>query len=239
MNYAALITALSMGVLGSFHCIGMCGAIAFSLPLKEDTWWSKLWGGFLYNLGRVSTYAILGALLGLLGKGISFAGFQQGLSIFLGVFILIILLFPKYVQLQKNKNAQLAQFQLWTRTQMGRLFKTNSSSALYGIGLLNGLLPCGLVYAALVGAIATGQVIGGGLYMLFFGLGTLPIMILASQFRSFISINIRNKMRQVVPFFVGAMAILFIIRGLNLGIPYISPILQSQVTSWILPANCH
>lgn len=239
MNWAALLTAFSVGILGSFHCIGMCGAIAFSLPLKEQNWYSKLWGGLLYNLGRISIYSLLGALLGLLGQGVSFAGFQQSLSIFLGIFILMVLLFPKYVQGQKNNNSTLAQLQLWVRTQMGRLFKNNSSWALYCIGLLNGLLPCGLVYAALAGAIATGQTLGGAFYMLFFGLGTLPMMILASQFRSFISINIRNKMRQIVPFFIGTMAVLFIIRGLNLGIPYLSPILQSHVTSWILPANCH
>lgn len=239
MNIAALLTAFSIGILGSFHCIGMCGAIAFSLPLKEQNWYSKLWGGLLYNLGRISIYSLLGALLGLLGQGFSFAGFQQGLSIFLGVFILVVLLFPKFVQFQKNKHSVLAQLQLWVRNQMGLLFKNNSSFALYGIGLLNGLLPCGLVYAALAGAIATGQVLEGALYMFFFGAGTLPMMILASQFRGFISLNVRNRMRQIVPFFVGAMAILFIIRGLNLGIPYLSPILQSQVTSWILPANCH
>lgn len=235
----ALITAFSVGLLGSFHCIGMCGAIAFSLPLQEQNWYSKLWGGFIYNIGRISTYGILGFILGLLGKGFSFAGFQQGLSIFLGVFILIVLLFPKYIQLQKNKSSFLAQLQLWVRQKMGLLFRTNSIKALYGIGLLNGLLPCGLVYAALAGAIATGQGLMGALYMICFGFGTLPIMVLASQFRGFISINVRNKMRQIVPFFVGFVAVLFIIRGLNLGIPYLSPILQSKATSWILPANCH
>lgn len=235
----ALITAFSVGLLGSFHCIGMCGAIAFSLPLQEQNWYSKLWGGFIYNIGRISTYGILGFILGLLGKGFSFAGFQQGLSIFLGVFILIVLLFPKYIQLQKNKSSFLAQLQLWVRQKMGLLFRTNSIKALYGIGLLNGLLPCGLVYAALAGAIATGQGWMGALYMICFGFGTLPIMVLASQFRGFISMNVRNKMRQIVPFFVGFVAVLFIIRGLNLGIPYLSPILQSKATSWILPANCH
>jgi len=235
----ALITAFSVGLLGSFHCIGMCGAIAFSLPLQEQNWYSKLWGGFIYNIGRISTYGILGFILGLLGKGFSFAGFQQGLSIFLGVFILIVLLFPKYIQLQKNKSSFLAQLQLWVRQKMGLLFRTNSIKALYGIGLLNGLLPCGLVYAALAGAIATGQGLMGALYMICFGFGTLPIMVLASQFRGFISMNVRNKMRQIVPFFVGFVAVLFIIRGLNLGIPYLSPILQSKATSWILPANCH
>lgn len=235
----ALITAFSVGLLGSFHCIGMCGAIAFSLPLQEQNWYSKLWGGLVYNLGRVSTYGVLGFILGLLGKGFSFAGFQQGLSIFLGVFILVILFFPKYIQLQKNKSTTLAQAQLWVRQKMGLLFKNNSTKALYGIGLLNGLLPCGLVYAGLAGAIATGQGSMGALYMICFGLGTLPIMVLASQFRGLISMNVRNRMRQIVPFFMGLMAVLFIIRGLNLGIPYLSPILQSKATSWILPANCH
>jgi sulfite exporter TauE/SafE len=235
----ALITAFSVGLLGSFHCIGMCGAIAFSLPLQEQNWYSKLWGGLVYNLGRISTYGVLGFILGLLGKGFSLAGFQQSLSIFLGVFILIVILFPKYIQLQKNKSSLLAQLQLWVRQKMGLLFKNNSTKALYGIGLLNGLLPCGLVYAGLAGAIGTGQGWIGALYMISFGLGTLPIMILASQFRGFISINVRNRMRQVVPFFMGLMAVLFIIRGLNLGIPYLSPILQSKATSWILPANCH
>lgn len=235
----ALITAFSVGILGSFHCIGMCGAIAFSLPLQEQNWYSKLWGGLVYNLGRISTYGILGFLLGLLGRGFSFAGFQQSLSIFLGILILTVLLFPKYIQLQKNKSSLLAELQLWVRQKMGLLFRNNSSKALYGIGLLNGLLPCGLVYAGLAGAIATGTGSMGALYMISFGLGTLPIMILASQFRGFISINVRNRMRQIVPFFVGFIAVLFIIRGLNLGIPYLSPILQSKVTSWIMPANCH
>lgn len=237
MSTAAIITALSVGLLGSFHCIGMCGAIAFSLPLKEQNWHSKLWGGLSYNAGRISMYGLIGGVFGLLGQGISIAGFQQGLSIFLGVVILSILLFPKFLQAQKNES--LAPFQFWVRRQMAALFQNNAAYALFGIGLLNGLLPCGLVYAGVAGAIATGDGLSGVLYMMLFGIGTLPMMLLASQFRGFISINIRNKMRQTVPIFVGMMAVLFIIRGLNLGIPYLSPVLQQEVVGWVLPMNCH
>lgn len=239
MTSAAIITALSIGLLGSFHCIGMCGAIAFSLPLKEDTWQSKLWGGLSYNFGRILVYGLIGSIFGLLGHSFSLAGFQQGLSVFLGVVILVALFFPKLIQQQKEKSSLFAQFQLWVRTQMGLLFKNNSSFALLGIGMLNGLLPCGLVYVALAGATATGLFWGGFFYMMLFGLGTIPMMLLASQFRGFISLSVRNKMRQAVPVFVGVMAVLFIIRGLNLGIPYLSPMLQHSATSWILPANCH
>lgn len=239
MTQAAIISAFTIGVLGSFHCIGMCGAIAFSLPLKEDNSWSRLLGGMLYNIGRITTYGILGAVFGILGQNLSLAGFQQGLSIALGILLLVALFFPKFLQKIKDNNSRFAQFQLWVRNQMGRLFKSGAVSALFGIGFLNGLLPCGLVYVAIAGAIATGNGLWGMFYMILFGLGTMPMMLLVSQFRSLISVSIRNKMRQVVPVFVGVMAVLFIIRGLNLGIPYLSPILQQEATSWILPPNCH
>ena len=78
----ALMTAFSVGLLGSFHCIGMCGAIAFSLPLQEQNWYSKLWGGLVYNLGRISTYGVLGFILGLLGKGFSLGRFSTKLVYF-------------------------------------------------------------------------------------------------------------------------------------------------------------
>lgn len=234
-----MIAAFSVGILGSFHCIGMCGAIALALPIKETTWMSQLGGGAIYNLGRITTYGILGGLLGLIGRGLSLAGFQQGLSIGLGVLLLVFLLFPKWIQKNQHRYSWLAERQLWVKAKMGKLFQSNTHTALFAIGLLNGLLPCGLVYVALAGAMATGQVGGGALYMVFFGLGTAPMMLLASQFRSLISMKIRNRMRKMVPVFVGAMAILFIMRGLNLGIPYVSPVLQHRITAWILPANCH
>ncbi len=239
MQTSAIIAAFSVGLLGSFHCVGMCGAIAFSLPLKEQNWLTRLWGGVLYNLGRISTYGFIGAFFGLLGQGFSLAGFQRAVSIFLGVALLFALLFPKLIQRQKEKSNRFAAFQFWLRSRMGLLFKTQSNFALIGIGMLNGLLPCGLVYVAVAGALATANIWTGVAYMLFFGLGTIPMMLLASQFRGFISLRIRNNIRKALPFFVAIMAILFILRGLNLGIPYVSPILQDRITSWMMPANCH
>lgn len=241
MNLSLIIAAFSIGLLGSFHCIGMCGAIALSLPIKEGNSIHQIWGGLCYNLGRVITYALLGLILGLVGRGISLAGFQQFLSILIGISLIGYLVAPQLIKkiLSNTPSSHWAQMQLKIRNTMGRLFQNPSLFALLGIGMLNGLLPCGLVYVAIAGALATGHELGGAIYMASFGLGTLPLMLLATQFRGIISISIRNKMRKAVPIFVGIMGVLFIIRGLSLGIPYFSPILEHQITSWMMPANCH
>jgi sulfite exporter TauE/SafE len=241
MNTSLLIAAFSVGIIGSFHCIGMCGAIALSLPIANDRPLARFGGGLLYNLGRLTTYGFLGLLLGIVGRGVSLAGFQQTLSIVIGISLIIYLIAPHLLKktTSKNPSSWWSRTQLSIRNQMGKLFKNSSPIALFGIGILNGLLPCGLVYVAMAGAIATGYGLGGAIYMISFGVGTLPLMLLATQFRGLISISVRNKMRQAAPIFVGIMGILFIVRGLSLGIPYLSPILEHQITSWMMPANCH
>jgi sulfite exporter TauE/SafE len=95
------------------------------------------------------------------------------------------------------------------------------------IGILNGFLPCGLVYVALAGAIASGDAISGAAVMILFGLGTIPAMFAASVFGKFINIGIRTKLRKAVPALAILLAAVFILRGLNLGIPYLSPRLNA------------
>ncbi len=220
---AFLIVALSLGFLGSFHCVGMCGPIALALPLGKSSWGRKFSGVLLYNVGRALTYGVFGLLFGLLGKGFVIGGYQQWLSIGLGVLILVGLLLPSRLTSSVGLFRFAAHVVQRLKSSIGKLFTNGSMASLFTIGLLNGFLPCGLVYMGIAGAIATGDAFKGSMFMMAFGLGTLPAMLAVSVAAGSISLAWRNKIRKAVPVFVGAMALVLILRGMNLGIPYISP----------------
>ena len=218
-----LITALTLGFLGSLHCIGMCGPIALALPVVNNTRFSRVSGILLYNLGRVLTYGSLGLLFGFLGRSFVIAGYQQALSVSLGVIILAIIIIPnRYLQKVPLVN-RFFQPVAKIKQALTGLFKTRTYNSLFTIGVLNGLLPCGLVYTAVAGAIAMAEPVKGSLFMMFFGLGTLPAMLGLTLAGQKISMRLRNSFKKTVPVFVALMAVLLILRGLNLGIPYVSP----------------
>lgn len=216
-------TGFLIGFLGSFHCVGMCGPIALALPIGNNSNFQLIIGRILYNIGRSVTYAIFGAVFGLFGKGIELAGLQMYASIALGVSILLYYLFPsKY----KGKLALTKPYQIasdFVKRGFVRLTKTGSPQALFVFGIINGFLPCGFVYVALAGAITTGGALSGALYMLLFGLGTAPIMFATSLVGKFLSAKLKQKMNKLIPLFAIVLAIIFILRGLSLGIPYLSP----------------
>jgi len=217
------LTAFTIGLIGSFHCIGMCGPIAFALPIKKNTPFYRILSGIIYNGGRISTYILFGVLFGTLGQGISTASTQQAISISLGVvFILSVVLSKSFIN-KINPTSNIGFFISKVKTGLSKLLSSSSTPNLILIGLLNGLLPCGLVYAAIGGSIATGNTLQGALYMLAFGLGTLPMMFTAVLISNFITIGFRNKIKKLIPIFVILLGCLFIVRGLNLNIPYLSP----------------
>ena len=224
-----ILTAFLVGFFGSFHCIGMCGPIAVALPVPKSSNISFFTGRILYNIGRVVTYSFLGALFGLLGSRIALAGAQQIVSIILGVLIIIAVLLP-----QKYKNF-FAQHRITQKlaqplkSNINLLFKKGTFSALFFIGILNGFLPCGFVYIGLAGSIASGNAISGALVMILFGFGTVPVMFAASVFGKYINVGIRTKLRKAIPAFAILLATIFILRGMNLGIPYLSPKLSNQI----------
>ena len=233
-----ILSAFVIGFLGSFHCIGMCGPIAIALPVPNSGNISFFTGRILYNLGRVVTYSFMGAVFGLIGERLFIVGFQQGVSIGLGVIIIISVLLPaKY----KNKVIQFPAIQKVSqplKKNIGILFSKGTISSLFLIGILNGFLPCGFVYIGLAGSIASGNAISGAAVMILFGLGTVPAMFAASVFGKFINLGVRNKIKKAVPVFAILLAAVFIIRGMNLGIPYLSPKLNYSVQN-VDELECH
>lgn len=221
MLVSQFIIGLGIGIAGSFHCVGMCGPLALSLPLNTNSNLLRTILITLYNLGRTFTYFLLGLLFGSIGNTFSLVGYQQLISIVIGVVILLLLIFGKILE----PNTKLfSGFYNYVKRILGKLLTSDKNMFSYFlIGMVNGLLPCGLVYLAIASAVATGSVLGGGVLMLGFGLGTVPMLFILMLAGRYISLAIRQKMRQLVPVFVGLMAFLMILRGLNLGIPYISP----------------
>ena len=218
-----LWTALILGLAGSFHCIGMCGPIAFVLPVDRSSKTKISFQIFLYHFGRLISYSIIGVLFGFIGKGLYLAGFQQRLSILMGVIMIAIVIVPASVFNKFNITKPLYNIIGKVKQQLGLYLNKKSSKSIFLIGFFNGFLPCGLVYMALLGSISTGNVVNGLLYMTIFGLGTIPLMTSAVILGNFVNLSLRNKIQKAIPVFVVIIGLLFILRGLGLGIPYISP----------------
>jgi len=217
-----------MGTVGSLHCIGMCGPLAMALPMGNRSTGSRLSGGMLYNLGRVLTYTWLGLVLGLPGGFLITPEIQSTVSIGFGAAILVYLILPSSIKKSLTQKSLFQGFFLSLRTQLGKLLSTPTNSSLFGIGMLNGLLPCGMIYIALTSSFLTGSVVNGGLFMAAFGLGTIPAMLSVVFLGSFLSQQVRMHLHKTIPIFLACMAALLVLRGLNLGIPYISPALPQE-----------
>lgn len=223
-----IIAAISLGFLGSFHCIGMCGPIALALPVHHYSPVKKSLGIFLYNAGRIATYAVIGLLFGLLGQSFFMGSFQQTLSIGIGILLLVSVWFTRLSHFNRPAIGFLYRFVNSVKLRLGMLFHRKGLRFLFLIGLLNGLLPCGLVYLGIAGSITSGNYLKGAEFMLCFGLGTMPVMYSVSFLGQFITMKNRNRIRRAMPFVVTAMALMLIVRGLNLGIPYLSPAFEKN-----------
>jgi sulfite exporter TauE/SafE len=225
-----LWTAFMLGLVGSLHCAGMCGPLALALPQGAQRAGTFLAGRVAYNLGRIITYCGLGLMFGLLGKTLLLAGVQRGLSIGLGVALLVGLFASRKIALWRPVTALVDR----VKRAMGFLLRRRTADALLALGLLNGLLPCGLVYVACAAAITTGGLLHGALYMLAFGLGTVPMMLAISLSGKLVPFQLRLKLLRAVPIAVFLVASLLILRGMELGIPFVSPVLAGES-----PGCCH
>lgn len=233
-------TGFIVGLFGSLHCVGMCGLIAVALPIFGESKLNIILGRLLYNFGRIFTYSIMGLLFGLLGNRVVLFGLQQNVSIFIGFIILLYVITPRKI---RAKFSELSIYKLVTtfiKNNFSKLISKRTNKSLFIIGLLNGILPCGFVYVGIAGAISTGDALNGAFYMALFGLGTTPIMFATSLIGKILNFNLRSKINKLIPAFTTLLAILFILRGLNLGIPYISPHFEYPTANQIKNVDsCH
>ncbi len=218
-----LLSAIILGLMGSLHCVGMCGPIAFMLPVDKNNNLKKFLQVFMYHFGRLIAYGIMGLLFGLLGKGFYVFGMQQKLSIFIGALMIIIVFIPHMSFSKYNFSKPIFRIISKVKSRLGQELKKKTPDTFLTIGFLNGFLPCGLVYMALFGAIAMGSSWEGSLYMVLFGLGTIPLMTTAIYMSGLLKSSAKKRIQQLIPVFVVVIGILFILRGMGLGIPYISP----------------
>lgn len=219
-----LLTAIIFGLLGSFHCIGMCGPIAFMLPVDRTNNTKRIAQILVYHSGRIFTYGLLGLLFGFLGKGFYFFGFQQNLSIIIGVIMILMIVLPKKTINKFSITKPIYKLLSGVKNRLGKELKKKRIDTFFTIGFLNGFLPCGLVYMAIFASIATGNIIKGSSYMMLFGLGTIPLMTAFVYLGNFTTGLARKRIQQFIPVAVVVIAVLFILRGMGLGIPYVSPI---------------
>lgn len=211
-----------MGVVGSLHCVGMCGPIAFALPYDRSKWFPAFLSNYTYQIGRIITYALLGLIIGFIGRGFSLSGIQQPLSIAIGAIMIGVVIFPHLPFLKKwSSHITLKVGKI--KSLLGLYMQKRSYRALLITGLVNGLLPCGLVYMALLGSLGMSSVLNSSLFMVLFGLGTFPLMFLVGYLGNVLTATFRMRFQKVVPVLVFCIGVLFVLRGMGLGIKYVSP----------------
>ncbi len=211
------------GLLSSLHCVGMCGPIAMMLPIDRSDPRKKAAQLLTYHAGRLTAYGSIGLLFGALGRGLYLAGIQQQFSVALGIMMLLAVLIPEQTLARYNFSRPVTQMISRVKSAMGAQFKKRSFRSFYTIGLLNGFLPCGMVYVALFGAMAMQSIPLGLGFMLLFGLGTVPLMTGIAYVSQWFTPSLRTRIQKLIPYTVSVLALLFILRGLGLGIPYVSP----------------
>ena len=211
-------TAFTIGILGSLHCVGMCGPIALALPLNSKERRTIIFQSLLYHFGRICTYGMMGLFMGFLGWGIVLAGYQKSFSIGFGILLIVSAIFSFSLERRMLGSRFVQRIFNWVKIRLGTLLSINSNSGAFKIGLLNGILPCGLVYVALAGAVTGGGMIEGAGYMMAFGAGTMPLLTAVMILGKFHNLKLA-KYRKWIPVGLVLFGILLIYRGVMLDVP--------------------
>ena len=219
MTTALPLLALTMGLVSSLHCIGMCGPIALAMPVHKGNFLRQAAGLLIYNMGRAGGYALLGMLVGSIGASLAWLGLLQYLSVAAGMVMLFYVFWPGSLNRHFRAPAFWVKIINSLKKKMALLLQSRRLDRSILLGFLNGLLPCGMVYMALISSVATGSVAGSGIYMLFFGLGTFPAMLAVGFARQKITPAIRSRISHLTPFLLALAGVLLVARGILVELP--------------------
>lgn len=239
MEIALIVSAIGLGFASGFHCIGMCGPIALSMGLTKKQATNYYLQNLTYQFGRIFTYSLLGAILGIIGEGFEMAGIQRYLTISVGILLIIMAVFSFGGKDFAAKIPFFSKFLFKVKSNLGRLLQKADYRSRFTTGLLNGFLPCGMVYMALTASLASGGIWQGALYMALFGLGTLPFMFAVVLVGNLMNQAFRVKILKAIPVVMIILGGLFIVRGLELGIPYLSPRAEAMTITKDNQGDCH
>jgi sulfite exporter TauE/SafE len=211
-------TAFVLGLSSSFHCVGMCGPLLLAVPTRASNnyQWLEI---IIYHAARIFTYALLGILVGFAGWRLQVANLQQFFSLTIGVILLIYVVAGRFFA----DASWLLAFNKMIFSFFGFAAKQKGQWGTLLLGVANGLLPCGMVYIALTGAMATAKISDAATFMLLFGVGTLPLLFVFNFYGVRLQAAVKQRIKLIAPLVIIIMGLLLILRGLNLGIPYISP----------------
>lgn len=214
-------SALILGFVSSLHCMGMCAplqAVAMGAA-GSNTHKSNI---LTYHTSRILTYGFLGIIAAIAGKGLGLENWQQQASLLSG--LLLLFAFAAFYFLKLDRQLLKVIYPLISRIRTN-LQKNKSSKVLYfgGSGMINGLLPCGMVYLAIFPAMGSGSLFSAFTYMLLFGAGTLPLLVLTNFGAISFFQGKAGLVQKAIPVMVVVTATLLILRGMDLGIPYLSP----------------
>lgn len=226
MNESIVWAGFLLGLAGSAHCIGMCGPLVLALPSDNNDRSSLILSRIVYHISRSFSYALMGFILGFVGFGFALVGIQEYVSIFAGLLMLALVLIPSRYR-SGFLHASFIKMPKVLKSLMQKLMKSDGAGSMSILGLLNGFLPCGFVYMGLTGAVGMGSPTGSALFMFLFGLGTLPVMLVVSVLPGFQSVKLKERLNTLFPYITIVVALLLILRGLGLGIPFLSPELGS------------
>lgn len=229
-----VMSGFLVGIVGSLHCAGMCGPLVLALPLTRSERMSIAWQSFIYNSGRVVVYGILGLLLGVIGWGIQISGFQKILSIAIGVIMIITALKAWLPSFNISRYSIGQKFSAYSNQVIKKLFTINNNFSALRIGMINGLLPCGLVYVALASSVTLASPLKSMSYMLLFGIGTMPMM-LAIMIGGRMFKGVARKLKFLLPIFTVLLGIYLIMRGLSLHVAD-NP---QDILDGIVKMSCH
>jgi sulfite exporter TauE/SafE len=219
MEIALIISAIGLGFASGFHCIGMCGPIALSMGLTKKQATNFYLQNLTYQFGRIFTYSFWEQFLELSGEGFEMAGFQKYLTIAVGILLIIMAVFSFGGKDFASKVPFFSKFLFKVKSNLGRLLQKADYRSRFTTGLLNGFLPCGMVYMALTASLASGGIWQGALYMALFGLGTLPFMFAVVLVGNLMNQTFRVKVLKVIPIVMIILGGLFIVREWNWEFP--------------------